>query len=82
MSAIYSASPYISTNMSSSGLFGNGFEIFLALNYERFEHRIPSMDNYYDVWNESGLALQIADTELENQRLYDFVFGDASSEKE
>ncbi len=74
MYAVYNASPYLTTNMSPSDLTLKGFELIRALDYERCEHRLPSTDNYYDVWNDSGLALQIADEDLQKQRLYDFIF--------
>ncbi len=75
MAALYSSSEYLTTNMDSFTLLGKGLDLLSALKFERSEHRIPTSDNYYDVWNETGEALQIDDSELENERLYEFVFG-------
>lgn len=75
MRTIYSASEYLTTNMNGIDLSGKGIELMFALKYDRKEYRIPSGDNYYDVWNESGQALQIDDEDLERERLYNFVFG-------
>ncbi len=76
MTAVYSSSEYLTTNMNAFTLCGKGIDLISALSYDRNEHRIPTGDNYYDVWNETGEALQIGDQELENQRLYDFIFND------
>ncbi len=78
MAALYSSSGYITTNMDPFTLLGRGFDLLSALRYERSEHRIPTGDNYYDVWNETGQALQIDEPELENERLYDFIFNTVS----
>lgn len=73
---IYAASGYLTTDMNALDLCGKGLDILFALGYERSEHRLPTSDNYYDVYNETGMALQIADEDLEKQRLYEFVFGE------
>ncbi len=74
MAAMYSSSEYITTNMNAFALCGKSLDLLSALGYERSEHRVPTGDNYYDVRNETGEALQIDNQELENQRLYDFIF--------
>lgn len=78
MAALYSSSEYLTTNMNAFSLLGKGLDLLSALRYERKEHRIPTGDNYYDVWNETGEALQIDDQELEKERLYDFIFNDVT----
>ncbi len=74
LGTIYAASGYLTTDMGPLSLCGKGLDLVFALGYERSEHRIPESDNYYDVYNETGMALQIADEDLERQRLYEFVF--------
>ena len=74
MAALYSSSEYLTTNMDAFTLLGEGFDLLSALRYERSEHRVPTGDNYYDVWNETGEALQIDDQELEKERLHNFIF--------
>lgn len=73
--AIYAASGYLTTDMNPLTLCGKGIDLLSALSYERSEHRLPTGDNYYDVYNETGMALQISDEEIEKQRLYEFIFG-------
>ncbi len=75
LKAVYSVSGYLTTDISPISLLGKGTDLIGALKYERKENRLPANDNYYDVYNDSGLALQIADEELEKQRLHEFVFG-------
>ena len=75
ISMLYSASGYLSTNIDQISLCGIGIDFFFASGNKKVEHRLPTSDNYYDVWNESGQALQIDDLELEKERLYSFIFG-------
>ncbi len=80
MAALYSSSEYLTTNMDAFTLLGEGFDLLSALRYERSEHRVPTGDNYYDVWNETGEALQIDDQELEKERLHNFIFDNVTDQ--
>ncbi len=74
MYAGFSVSPYLTTNMNPFSLTGDGFNLIIAFLYERLEFRTPTNDNYYNDWNDSGQVLVISDDDLENQRLYHFIF--------
>lgn len=80
MTAVYAVSGYLTTNMDSLTLCGKGIDLLMALGNRKAEHRLPTGDNYYDVWNESGQALQIEDPDLENERLHRFVFEELPQE--
>ncbi len=80
MAALYSSSEYLTTNMDAFTLLGEGFDLLSALRYERSEHRVPTGDNYYDVRNETGEALQIDDQELEKERLHNFIFNNTTEQ--
>lgn len=75
MGTVYAVSGHLTTNMNPLSVTGSGFEMISSFGYERKEHRIPTGDNYYDDWFEHcGQTIVIADDELENSRLHEFVF--------
>ena len=74
LSATFAISGYMTTNMNPLTLAGEGFRIIFSLGYQKTEHRVPTSDNYYDDYNDSGSVLVISDTELEKERLYTFIF--------
>lgn len=75
INAGYAVSPYITTNMQPFSLISSALELAKALNYQRKEYQTPSNDNYYDEWTDSGLALGIYNTDLEKERVKEFIFG-------
>lgn len=75
LGTIYAVSGHLSTNMDPIAVTGKGFELVTAFGYDKQEYRLPTSDNYYDAYfDHCGQSLVIADTELEKNRLYTFIY--------